>query len=78
MSDDRTLSGFIRWSAENYSADAIKIINVTNMEEAVAAAAENAQKGDIVSLSPASASFGLYKNFEERGNRFKAIVNGLE
>ena len=65
-------------SAENYSADAIKIINVTNMEEAVAAAAENAQKGDIVSLSPASASFGLYKNFEERGNHFKAIVNGLE
>ncbi len=65
-------------SAVNYSADAIKIINVTNMEEAVAAAAENAQKGDIVSLSPASASFGLYKNFEERGNHFKAIVNGLE
>ena len=64
--------------AENYSADAIKILNVTNMEEAVAAAAEHAQEGDIVSLSPASASFGLYRNFEERGNHFKAIVNGLE
>lgn len=64
--------------AENYSADAITIINVTNMEEAVAAAAEHAQEGDIVSLSPASASFGLYRNFEERGNHFKAIVNGLE
>ena len=35
-------------------------------------------KGDIVSLSPASASFGLYKNFEERGNHFKTIVNNLE
>ena len=64
--------------AENYSADAITIINVTNMEDAVAAAAENAKEGDIVSLSPASASFGLYRNFEERGNHFKAIVNGLE
>ncbi len=64
--------------AENYSADAITIINVTNMEDAVAAAAEQAQEGDIVSLSPASASFGLYRNFEERGNHFKAIVNGLE
>ena len=64
--------------AENYSADAITIINVTNMEDAVAAAAEHAQEGDIVSLSPASASFGLYRNFEERGNHFKAIVNGLE
>ncbi len=64
--------------ADNYDPAAINIINVTNMEEAVAAAAREAREGDIVSLSPASASFGLYKNFEERGNHFKAIVNGLE
>ena len=64
--------------AANYRADDIQIINVTNMEEAVAAAAANAVAGDIVSLSPASASFGLYKNFEERGNHFKSIVNGLQ
>ena len=48
------------------------------MEEAVAEAKKYAVKGDIVSLSPASASFGLYKNFEERGNHFKSIVNGLK
>ena len=65
-------------SADNYNADEIKIINVENMEQAVSAAAENAKRGDIVSLSPASASFGLYKNFEERGNHFKSIVNGLK
>lgn len=64
--------------AENYNADAITIIHVTNMEEAVAAAAANAAAGDIVSLSPASASFGLYRNFEERGNHFKDIVKHLE
>ena len=64
--------------AENYDEAAIKIIHVTNMEEAVQAAVENTVAGDIVSLSPASASFGLYKNFEERGNHFKSIVNGLE
>jgi UDP-N-acetylmuramoylalanine--D-glutamate ligase len=64
--------------SENYNADSLKIINVTNMEEAVAAAAANAQAGDIVSLSPASASFGLYRNFEERGNHFKQIVNHME
>lgn len=64
--------------AENFREDAIKIINVSNMEEAVAAAVGNSSEGDIVSLSPASASFGLYKNFEERGNHFKSIVNGLE
>ncbi len=65
-------------NADNYNAGEIKIINVTNMEEAVAAAVENTAEGDIVSLSPASASFGLYRNFEERGNHFKSIVNGLE
>ena len=62
--------------AENYNENEITIINVTNMEEA--AAVNHAEKGDIVSLSPASASFGLYKNFEERGNHFKAIVNALK
>ena len=64
--------------AENFDASAIRIINVENMEEAVAAAVENTVPGDIVSLSPASASFGLYRNFEERGNHFKSIVNGLK
>ena len=65
-------------SAANFDEAAIRIINVTNMEEAVQAAVENTAEGDIVSLSPASASFGLYKNFEERGNHFKSIVNGLK
>ena len=64
--------------ADNYDESQIKIINVTNMEEAVAAAVENSAEGDIVSLSPASASFGLYKNFEERGNHFRNIVNDLK
>lgn len=64
--------------AENFDASTIQIINVENMEEAVAAAVENTVPGDIVSLSPASASFGLYRNFEERGNHFKSIVNGLK
>ena len=64
--------------ADSYDESSIKIINVTNMEEAVEAAVNNSVEGDIVSLSPASASFGLYKNFEERGNHFKTIVNNLE
>ncbi|MCQ2514632.1 MAG: UDP-N-acetylmuramoyl-L-alanine--D-glutamate ligase [Ruminococcus sp.] len=65
-------------SADNFNAEEIEIVNVSNMEEAVSAVVERAVSGDIVSLSPASASFGLYKNFEERGNHFKSIVNGLE
>ena len=38
---------------------------------------EIGESDDIVSLSPASASFDLYKNFEERGRHFKSIVRGL-
>ncbi|MGN0489126.1 MAG: UDP-N-acetylmuramoyl-L-alanine--D-glutamate ligase [Ruminococcus sp.] len=63
--------------SDNYSNNNPVIINVNNMEEAVLAAKENAVSGDIVSLSPASASFGLYKNFMDRGNHFKDIVNKL-
>lgn len=65
-------------SSANYTENNPVIINVHNMEEAVKAAKDNACEGDIVSLSPASASFGLYKNFMERGNHFKSIVNGLK
>ncbi len=63
--------------SDNYSENNPVIIMVNNMDEAVKAAYNNAKKGDIVSLSPASASFGLYKNFEERGNHFKDLVNKL-
>lgn len=55
----------------------LPILRVKNMEEAVHAARQVAQEGDIVCLSPASASFDQYKNFEERGNHFKALVNAL-
>ena len=64
--------------AENYNADDITIITVENMEQAVEIAVQYGEEGDIVSLSPASASFGLYKNFEERGNHFKSIVKSLK
>lgn len=65
-------------NSPNYCENNPVIINVTNMEEAVNAARENAVRGDKVSLSPASASFGLYKNFVERGNHFKEIVKNLK
>ena len=37
-----------------------------------------AKPGDIIILSPASASFDLYPNFEVRGREFKSIVNALK
>ena len=45
------------------------------LEETVKKVKEDADKGDIVVLSPASTSFDKYKNFEERGNLFKEYVN---
>lgn len=65
-------------NASKYSNGNPKILRVDNMEQAVAIARSNAVSGDIVSLSPACASFGLYKDFNERGKHFKSIVNGLE
>jgi UDP-N-acetylmuramoylalanine--D-glutamate ligase len=55
----------------------IKIIKCETYEEIVKKAYDIAEKGDIVLLSPASTSFDMFKNFEERGNRFKEIVNSL-
>lgn len=65
-------------NADNYSDGNPTIIEVSNMEEAVAKAREVAKPGDLVSMSPASASFDLYKNFDQRGKHFKSIVKGLK
>ncbi len=55
----------------------LPIYRVKNMEEAVKKADEIAADGDIVFMSPASASFDMYKNFEERGDHFKRLVEEL-
>ena len=55
----------------------ITIIKKDNYPDAVACAYEAAGEGDIVLLSPASTSFDLFRNFEERGRKYKEIVNLL-
>ena len=55
----------------------IPIIMVESLEEAVSKAKEIASEGDIVTLSPACASFDMFPNFAVRGNKFKEIVNCL-
>jgi UDP-N-acetylmuramoylalanine--D-glutamate ligase len=47
------------------------------MEEAVKVAYKIAERGDIVLLSPACASFDLFKNYEDRGNQFKEAIKNL-
>ena len=55
----------------------IEFCYTNNLEESVNVAYAKAKKGDIVLLSPASASFDAFKNFAERGNKFKEFVNKL-
>lgn len=55
----------------------LPIIRAKNMDEAVEKAYDLAIEGDIVFMSPASASFDMYKNFEVRGNHFKSLVKAL-
>ena len=55
----------------------IEIYYTSNMQESVNLAKDIAKAGDVVLLSPASASFDLYKNFEDRGHQFKDCVNSL-
>ena len=59
------------------SCSALPCVRVASMEEAVLKAREIAREGDIVFMSPASASFDLYRNFEERGDHFKRLVMAL-
>lgn len=55
----------------------IEVIRATSYEDAVNTARSKAHDGDVVLLSPASTSFDMFRNFEERGNLFKKIVNKL-
>jgi len=53
------------------------IILVDSLEEAVCTCERLAEPGDAVLLSPACASWGMFKNYEERGDKFKDFVNAL-
>ena len=62
----------------NFDPQVLPILHADSMQHAVELARGAAKPGDIVSLSPASASFDLYPNFEVRGRDYKRIVNELQ
>lgn len=62
---------------EAFEDDVDIIVNTFSAAEAVQVAYHLAKKGNTVLLSPACASFDLFKNYEDRGNQFKAAVKEL-
>jgi UDP-N-acetylmuramoylalanine--D-glutamate ligase len=58
--------------------DAVRVMVVETMEEAVAEASSFAQKGDAVLLSPACSSFDMYQDYAERGDAFIEAVVALK
>ena len=67
----------IRAAVECCGLPAPEMVDCADFENAVRAAAAGAEPGDVVLMSPASASFDQFKNFEQRGNSFKKIVMEL-
>ena len=70
----------IRQAVENapgYTLGNPELIECADLKDATLKAAADAKRGDVVLMSPASASFDQFKNFEVRGNYFKALVKEL-
>jgi UDP-N-acetylmuramoylalanine--D-glutamate ligase len=65
-------------NAPSYQPGQPDIFVIDDFTQAVQAAARDAQEGDVVLLSPACTSFDKFKNFEERGNTFRHIIENLE
>lgn len=64
-------------ASPEYAKNPLPYEKVPAFDEAVKAAADCAEEGDVVLLSPACSSFDAFKNFSERGRRFKEIVMEL-
>jgi len=62
---------------EAFKDQVTTIVETTSMEEAVRSSYYLAKKGETVLLSPACASFDLFKNYEDRGRKFKEAVRNL-
>lgn len=68
----------IEVSIKNNESRGIKIINsCKNLDEVIDAVKAEMQPGDVVLLSPASASFDWFKNYKDRGNQFKQAINKI-
>ena len=60
--------------AKSLTNNKLNVVEVKDLIEAVEVSKKITKKGAICLLSPAAASYGFFKNFEERGNKFKELV----
>jgi len=85
----KTFEGKVKWlvllgdTAEQIAGTArhygfTNIMFAESLKEAVAVCAKKAEPGDAVLLSPACASWGMFDNYQQRGNMFKSCVKELE
>lgn len=65
-------------SALKKHLDSEKIIQISNLKVGVEVALQQAEANDLILLSPAAASFGMFKNEFDRGNQFNKIVKNLK
>ena len=62
---------------KKYDSIGIDVIVVDNLKEATKEAYQNSKEGDVILLSPATASWDQYACFEDRGLEFKEIVKEI-
>lgn len=72
------LIGEAREKIREALGDLTETILASSLEDAVGLATQVAVKGDVVLLSPACASFDMFRDFEDRGRKFKEIVRGIQ
>ena len=83
LTNDDLIKEFPEWTAEKIAACARKynfhnIVMADSFQESFEICRSNAVAGDAVLLSPACASWGMFQNYEERGNQFKKFVQEIE
>lgn len=72
------LIGEAREKIREALGDLTETILASSLEDAVGLATQVAVNGDVVLLSPACASFDMFRDFEDRGRKFKEIVRGIQ